>query len=61
MAIAFEPFHRVALIMEPTKYTLNHLLYRTVSITISLNKEIAANVSLFAEGKYRLHSRRSNS
>lgn len=31
MAIALEPYRRLALIMEPTKYSLNHLLFIKVN------------------------------
>lgn len=34
MAIAFEPFRRLALILEPTKYTLHHHLFAKVCMSV---------------------------
>lgn len=45
MAIAFEPFQRIALIMEPVRHSLNHHLFVKVKMHFEENRPILAQYS----------------
>lgn len=52
MAIAFEPHQRLALIMEPTKYSLNHYVFVKVGLTFT-----ASQNSCLKEGMFLIRSK----